>query len=380
MTSGEAKAYEAAFIDWLACAAGGAHEPAAQRARAAADGVEGRVQVAATAGHVLDYDDTFLPGIAHLSACTAPVALVLGAGTGCDVASMMDAYSAGFEAAGAFARSGHPAFYDHGLHPTAIAGGVGAAVVASRLLGSGEDAERRAIRLALLGCGGLRAAFGSDAKSLQVGFAATSGVRAARLAAAGATASARIEDHFADAYGATVTASRRPAVQDNWIKAYPCCLQTHGSIEAAVALTEQGIKAGDPITATVHPISRQAAAYDDVSDGLQAKFSIPYTIAFTLLHGPPQVSHFAEVDEEARTAAKAVRVVTDPGLLESEAVLTGPSSTTARVVAATGSPANPMTAAALSRKVHSLADARLDGILADGSLSASVVYEWAGLA
>ena len=36
--------------------------------------------------------------------------------------------------------------------------------------------------------GGVQRAFGTDAKSLQVGFAADAAVRAARLAAAGATA------------------------------------------------------------------------------------------------------------------------------------------------------------------------------------------------
>ncbi len=34
-------------------------------------------------------------------------------------------------------------------------------------------------------------------------------------------------------------------------------------------------------------VARQAAARDDVADGLAAKFSIPYLVAFSLLHGAP---------------------------------------------------------------------------------------------
>ena len=64
--------YRVALLDWLACAAGGWDEPAPRAARAGAD----EVAALGTAGHVLDYDDTWLPGIAHLSAPTAPAALV----------------------------------------------------------------------------------------------------------------------------------------------------------------------------------------------------------------------------------------------------------------------------------------------------------------
>ena len=64
----------AALLDWLACAYGGREQRAARAARAADDGVLETVAWLGTAGHVLDFDDTYLPGIAHLSAPTAPAA------------------------------------------------------------------------------------------------------------------------------------------------------------------------------------------------------------------------------------------------------------------------------------------------------------------
>ena len=89
--------YRVAFLDWLACAVGGAGERAPQAALALGD----PVAALATAGHVLDYDDTYLPGIAHLSAPTAPAALVVGAERGRSIGEVLNAYAAGFEAMGA---------------------------------------------------------------------------------------------------------------------------------------------------------------------------------------------------------------------------------------------------------------------------------------
>src|SRR3954453_21806851 len=67
--------YSTALLDWLGCATPGLDEPPALAARAAGD----PVLALGAAGHVLDFDDTYLPGLAHLSAPTAPVALLLGA-------------------------------------------------------------------------------------------------------------------------------------------------------------------------------------------------------------------------------------------------------------------------------------------------------------
>jgi 2-methylcitrate dehydratase PrpD len=365
--------YRIALLDWLACAARGAEERAARAAGVLGD----PVAAAATAGHVLDFDDTYLPGIAHLSAPTAPAALLLAETVG----EALDAYAAGFEAMGALARASHPALYDRGLHPTAVCGGVGAAVAAGRLLGLEPGAADSAVALALLGAGGLRAAFGSDGKALQVGWAAAAGVRAARLAEAGARvpldAAAR---GFAEATGGRYADPdpSEPAIERNWIKAWPCCLQTHGSIEAAARAREAG---GEPATVIVHPVSLQAAAVgSEPADGLQAKFSIPYLVAYTLLHGPPEVASFEAVDSAAARRAAAIEVRADRSLLESEAVLLdGAGGELARVKAALGSPERPLDEAGLERKVGELAGERLAGALDDRGRPAAELLERAGL-
>ena len=372
--------YSVAMVDWLACAARGRGEPAARAARELGDAVA----FAGTAGHVLDFDDTYLPGIAHLSAPTAPAALVVAAERGLSFGAALDAYVEGFEAMAAVARASHPALYDRGWHPTAVCGGVGAAVAATALLGGSRD---DAVALALARAGGLRAAFGSDAKSLQVGLAAASGVDAARLAAAGARmplerAAAGFEQatggRYAEADGGG-EASPGPAVADNWIKAWPCCLQTHGAIEAADRLSRDGRDAPEALVVTVHPVSLQAAGEGpEPADGLQAKFSIPYLTAYTLLHGPPTVESFDRVDSAAVERARSIEVRTDGSLLESEFALSGGGEELVRVKAALGSPQQPMDAAALRAKVERLAGPELAAAL-DRERPAGEVLDLAGL-
>jgi 2-methylcitrate dehydratase PrpD len=352
--------YRTAFLDWLACAVRGASEPAARAAAGAGDAVT----AAGTAGHVLDFDDTYLPGLAHLSAPSAPAALVVGAEQKRTLGDVLAAYAEGFEAMCAVARASHPALYDGHYHPTAVCGGVGAAVAAGGLIGLSGAERDHAIAIALVGAAGLRAAFGSHGKSLQVGLAAAAGVRAARLARAGARVPLdRAARGFADATGG---AFERPdpssaAIDENWIKAWPCCLQTHGAIEAAAQV-------GEPrgLTVTVHPVSLQAASYGPrPADGLEAKFSIPYCSAWTLLRGPPLVESFGRVDDASCELAEEIAVETDSSLLESECVVSANGDELARVKAALGSPGQPMDEHRLAAKVDDLAGAGLTELVHD---------------
>jgi 2-methylcitrate dehydratase PrpD len=368
--------YRIAMLDWLACAAGGRSERAAVAAATAGDGLLDRVAAAAAAGHALDFDDTWTPGLAHLSAPTAPAALAVAADAGLAVGAALAAYAEGFEAMAAFAQASHPALYDAGRHPTAVCGAVGAAVAAGAVLGFGEEARATASALALLGAGGLLAAFGSDGKALQVGIAAAAGVQAAMLAAGGARVPEDAASGYAEALGARwAQPSGDPAVRTNWVKAYPCCLQTHAAIEAALEVRPlEGT-----VTLAVHPLSKAAAPVDDPEDGLQAKFSLPYVVAFALERGAPGVEHFADADPDIRQAAKRVGLELDDSLGEQEAVLRANGSEVARVAAALGSPQRPMSAEQLGAKVRSLAGDRLDGTVDDPDRPAAEVLAAAGL-
>ena len=352
MTDAASNGYEVALLDWLGCAARGRQEEAAEAAR----GVEDRLVFAATAGHVLDFDDTYLPGLAHLSAPVAPAALVLAAELKKTTGDALAAYIRGFEAMGALARASHPALYDRGWHPTAVCGAAGAAVAASHLIDAPVEA---ALAIALLQGGGLRAAFGSHGKSLQVGLAAASGVQAARLARAGArvpleTAARGWEQATGGTFARPGSGQAGRSTRTGSRPGPAVCRPTARSRppRACAATTRRQTS----LTVTVHPVSLQAAAEGpEPADGLQAKFSIPYLTAFTLLHGPPEVESFDAVDRDAIQRAQAIEIKTDSDLLESECVLerTG-TSRDARVKAALGSPGHPMDAQALRAKLQGL--------------------------
>jgi len=369
-------AHRAALLDWLACAYGGREQRAARAARAAGDGLLERVAWLGTAGHVLDFDDTYLPGIAHLSAPTAPAAIAVAAALDRSVGDALAAYAAGFEAMGRLTRAHR--LYDGGWHPTAVCGAAGAAHVAARLLDLDDEQAGAAERLALLQAGGLRAAFGSDGKSLQVGMAAAAGVQAARILSGGASITADVMaggGGFAAAFGPAAATDDRASIDENWVKPWPCCLMSHSAIEAA-SIAREALARPGPIEVTVHPVARRAAAYDDVADGLQAKFSIPYVVAHVVRHGEPVPASFDRVDPEVRSlAAERVRLTTDDSLREAEAVLALDGEVVARVETARGSPERPMTADELAAKCRMLAGERLEGLLDDSAAPAQTLLD-----
>src|SRR5687768_4352559 len=93
-----------ALADWLSCAVAGARErgPAAAGAAAEAAG-GGPVDTAAwlgACGHVLDFDDTYEPGLAHLSAPVAPAAIALATSLDRSIGEAIEAYKRGFESLG----------------------------------------------------------------------------------------------------------------------------------------------------------------------------------------------------------------------------------------------------------------------------------------
>jgi len=383
--------YLVAFTDWLACACAGSGERAAAAVRQGGDGLLDDVAFAGTAGHVLDYDDTFSDGVAHVSATTAPAALMLAAHLELSLDAMLSAYAQGFEAMAAVARASHPALYDGGWHPTSVCGPIGAVVAASALLELTSQQSQSALAIALLRAGGTRGAFGSDGKAIQVGLAASAGVQAALLAQGGATVDpaaihgplgfaavlgARWAEPGSEA-GATPSTSdgpsAEPAISRNWIKLHPSCLGSHSPIDAAAHLHTEAGAALCPGAAEVrvHPVARQAAHLDLVDDGLAAKFSIPYCVAHTLMHGPPRLRDFSSIDPEVRERSRQVSVSVDRSLPEFGAVLAVADREPVRVDCPRGAPGRPVEAGELQAKITELVSDGLEGVLDDPAAPAA---------
>lgn len=390
-----AAAYRMAFTDWLACACAGAAERAAQAVRSSGTDLMTDVAFAATAGHVLDFDDTLSDGVAHVSATTAPAALVLAGHLGLSLQAALDAYAEGYEATAAVACASHPSLYDRGWHPTAVCGPIGAAVAAARLLELTAEQRETAVTVALLRAGGSRGAFGTDGKAIQAGLAAAAGVQGALVARGGASVDPRALHGpvgFVAVLGATWPAGEdggpasieglahprtAPAIERNWIKLHPSCLGTHSPIDAAEQLRE--LANGDPLTVVVHPVARQAAHLDAVSDGLSAKFSIPYCVAHTLTRGAPRAADFAQLDAGVVDRAASVSVSVDDSLPQWGTVLMAPGADAVRLDGPRGAPGRPITEAELAGKVSDLAGDRLEGALDDLGMPARQLLRVVGL-
>jgi 2-methylcitrate dehydratase PrpD len=216
-------------------------------------------------------------------------------------------------------------------------------------------------------------------------------VQAALLARAGAVVDARAVRGalgFEGVLGAVVPppAGQRGggngvrAIERNWIKLHPSCLGTHAPIDAAAQARNEGYRAdGAPIVVAVHPLARQAAHLDDVTDGLAAKFSIPYCVSHALVHGPPRVHDFAAFDAETRERSGRVSVVIDESLPEFGAVLSAGDRELVRIGSPQGAPERPASAADLAAKLSDLAGDRLDGVLDDLEAPAARAVDAAGL-
>ena len=312
----------------------------------------------AIAGHVLDFDDLHMPSTTHVSAVCVPTALATGGGPRAFLA-----------AAGVMARLGTALGWRHysaGWHATCTAGALASAAGAAVALGLPAEQTAVAMALAVPAAGGVQRAFGTDAKSLQVGFAVDAGIRAARLAAAGAQADPEAVDAWLGLVGGDPAAVdlSGPAVPNGLaIKLYPCCYALQRPISALSGLASRGL---DPAQVRRIVLSTPEATvvpliHHRPESGLQGKFSLEYAAAAALLDGYPGFGSFSDAAvrrEAARRLTSLVETKLEPGgswLLDGELVAEIHTSDGAVVRASQqyppGSPARPASAAELHAKL-----------------------------
>jgi 2-methylcitrate dehydratase PrpD len=363
-----------ALLDTLACTVAAVDHPVA--------GLVGSLPDAArwaTLGHVLDFDDLHMESTTHISVVCVPAVLAVGGDA--------RAYLA---AAGVMARLGTALGWPHysrGWHATCTAGAPAAAAGAAVALGLDAAGIATAMALALPASGGVQRAFGTDAKSLQVGFAAEAGVRAARLAAAGATADLAALDQWLPLLGgdpARVDLAG-PAVPGGLaIKVFPCCYAMQRPISAVQELLgPAGTRAQDvervrlrTPQGTVQPLIHARP-----TTGLEGKFSLEYAVAAAVLDPHAGFGSFTD-DAVRRPAARELveRVEVElteggdwllAGELDLEVQLRDGDVLRSSTTMPPGSPARPPTAEELAAKVRDCAGDRAAELLG---------LEWSGAA
>lgn len=337
----------------------------------------------AVAGHVLDFDDLHMASTTHISVVCVPATLATG--------GHARAYLAG---AGVMARLGSAlgwAHYSSGWHATCTAGAPAAAVAAGISLGLDVDRMANAIALAVPAAGGVQRAFGTDAKSLQVGFAAEAGVRAARLAAAGASADPGALDEWLALVGGDPAALDLggPAVPGGLaIKVFPCCYALQRPISALADLAREGL---DPATVTRIVLRTPKATVAPLIHhrpltGLQGKFSLEYAAATALLDPHQGFASFTDAAVCRPEAQRLLRLVEVDlpdtgdwllaGELEAE-VHTGSGVRHARLQLPPGSPDRPPTPEELAMKVDDcLAGTDVDPTTVTWSGAADLLRRW----
>ncbi|MEQ8993197.1 MAG: MmgE/PrpD family protein [Pseudomonadales bacterium] len=247
------------------------------------------------AGHAHDYDDVHDAMVGHPTVPVAPVVLALGEHLGASGAELVAAFCAGVDTECIIGRYAGPGHYARGWHATATLGTFGAAAAAARLLGL--DAARTAAALGIAGsrAAGLKAQFGTMTKPLHAGAAAAAGLEAAQLAGRGLSSRGDIlEAHqgflATQAEGADLArfeaALAEPAfVPQIGFKYHAACYLTHGAIEAALALRrDHGLAPDDvdAVTVTVNAGHFDVCNIQNPATGLEAKFSLRFTVAMAL--------------------------------------------------------------------------------------------------
>ena len=261
-----------------------------------------------TAGHALDFDDSNFVLGGHPTVAIMPALLAIAEEQRKNGREVLDAYVIGFEIATRLANAVHFEHYEKGWHPSATLGVFGATAAVARLLRLDTEHVLNALALAASMASGIKANFGSMAKPLQVGHASSKGVLCAQLAAAGLTANpAALEGKqgFFEVYNGAGHYRAEAASQFGdeleimksglKFKKYPSCGSTHAPIDAALdLLRERGVRAEDVDSVTIAMNQRRITHVDrpKVTNGLEGKFSIQYTLAAALADGAISLRHF----------------------------------------------------------------------------------------
>ena len=336
------------------------------------------------AGHVLDFDDCHDALAGHPTVAILPAALALGEMLDASGREVLEAYVTGVEVASVIGRSLHHTHYERGWHPTATLGIFGAAAASARMLGLSVEQTVSALAISASFSSGIKGNFGTFLKPAQVGFAASNGVHAARLAALGVMANPEVftgghsypavfnSDNDID-WSAVATLGRgdwNMLVPGLVFKLYPCCGSTHAPIDAMLALrAEHGLTADqiESVDIYVHPRRMPHTDRQFPVTSLQAKFSNQYAVAATALHGAPVVSDFdAERVQVPEVQRLLQRTTFQPLTPEEQVILPGRLDCFAAKVAVTTSsgerlekflpamkgsdPANPLATADLEAK------------------------------
>lgn len=289
-------------------------------------------------GHALELDDVHTGSKSHIGAVVVETAWTVAEAVGKDGKHFLEAVIAGYEV---MARVGMAmdvvSNRKRGWHGTGIIGTFGAAAAAGRLLELNEDEMVWALGMAGTQSSGLWAFLkeGSTCKKLHPARAAVNGLTAAILAKGGMTGPEHILDAedgglyraISDSFDLsrlTEGLGKEYEILKMDKKPYPCCRTTHHAIDGALILKKRledahgFLEAGqiDRIDVETYEVGVLQCGFTEYpKSSVEAKFSIPYTVAAALVRGRVSLAEFTEKtvqDQTIKEIAGKVSVTSDP--------------------------------------------------------------------
>ena len=255
------------------------------------------------AAHALDFDDSSRRG-GHMSAVLVPAIVAEAEAVGATGRQMLAAYAAGYETMSELIWRDLGEHHVKGWHPTGVFGAIAAAAACASLRQLEPEKAAMAIAIAGSRAAGLIANVGTMTKPLHAGNAAHTGIVSARLAGVGFTAAADAFEHapgFLNAFspGGAIDVAAPVRAGSEWrilgdnrigTKQYPLCYYTHRAIDGMLdLLAENPVEAADvrKISISMSPRNATILRYHLPQTGLEAKFSVQFALACSVVAGRP---------------------------------------------------------------------------------------------
>lgn len=306
---------------------GGAGVPAIGLARRGSP--EAVAFLGGTAGTTLELDEGNQYARGHPAIHVVPAVLAAAETLGKSGRDVMTAVALGYEIG---ARIGIASKLRVTMHPHGTWGTVGAAVAVAWLNGANANEMREVINVSsCLGLATSRRTMleGGTVRNSYAGFSNQMGLTAWDLAASGFTGEADglttiyntvIADQW-DPQEMTRDLGNRWEIARNYFKRHACCRYNHATIDAlgrlmaghGNAIAPANIKRIDVAT---YVWAAQLASQEP-HNMLAAKFSLPYSVATTIVHGAATVEAFrdeARANEVTRDLARKVFVAEDKAM------------------------------------------------------------------
>jgi 2-methylcitrate dehydratase PrpD len=314
------------MLDFLSCAFEARYHPWSVQAIGIARAVENGATIIGTdklvspsdaafanavLGHGLVREDMHAASISHHGVVIWPTLLALSERTAMSGATLLSAAIVGYEAGARIGRALLNTDLARLYRPTGLVAPLGAALAGSRALGLSEDGATSALSIAANTSSGLNEwpQCGGSEMYFHPGFAAANAVKAIELAEAGAFASETILDGEAGlfaAFGRRAAPEHIPLFDDEaeimsvYNKPAPACNFAQTASQAALrAAAELG--SVDQVAAILIRVPEAAARYPGCDskgpyrNALQAKMSIPFSVAATLARGALEEDNYAEI-------------------------------------------------------------------------------------